>query len=128
MRGRFFLARFIALLLAAIGLLGPGMPAHAAPPSPAAASAAMAGMPADCPMNDRADDHARKPADDPAGMPAGCACCCAVVASLPQVAGPPPPSVARLAMAPTPVLTGGPGRSIPPVLGPPRAQRDNGAA
>lgn len=125
MRGRLFLTGFIALLLAAIGLLGPGMPAHAAAFGLADAAAVHeAGMPADCPMN----DHARKPADGPAGMPAGCACCCAVVASLPQAVGPAPPSMARLEMAPTPVLTGGPGRSIPPALGPPRLERDARAA
>ncbi|MBS0411612.1 MAG: hypothetical protein JSR86_16975 [Proteobacteria bacterium] len=120
MRGRFFLARFIALLIAALGLLGPGLPAHASP----AAASAVAAMPADCPMN----DHARKPSDGPAGMAAGCACCCAVVAGLPDIPGAAPPSVVRLAMAPTPVLTGGPGRSIPPALGPPRSERDLRAA
>lgn len=118
MRTRFFLPGLIALLLAAFGLLGPGAPAQAAP---TAAMSMTMGMPMSmnggdtpCPMHTPEPSHHE-------GMPAGCPCCCAAVAALPQVASPAPPSVVRLAMAPVPELTGGPGRTIPPALGPPRA-------
>ncbi len=108
MRGRIFLPGLIALLIAALGLLGPDQPAHASVINAAA-------MPADCPMQNH-----QAPAHRPDGMPAGCPCCCAVAAALPQVASPSPPSVVRLPMTPIADLTGGPGRTIPPALGPPR--------
>lgn len=104
-----FLLGLIALLLAAFGPLVTGAPARAA-----SAPHAMAGMPADCPMH----RHAGKHAD---GVPAVCACCCGqVVAEAPLAAGPSAPSVERQPMAPVAELSGGPGRSIPPALGPPR--------
>ncbi len=110
MRGRLFLPGLIALLLAAFGLLGPGMPARAE-----TAAAAPSAMAADCPMNH--DQGAPRRSE---GMAAGCPCCCAVAAALPQVASPAPPSVIRLPIPPVRELIGGPGRTIPPALGPPR--------
>ena len=101
----------IALLLAAFGPLVGSAPAQAAPPH------AMAGMPDDCPMH----RHGGK-AGHSDGALALCACCCGqVAAALPAMTGPSAPSVARQPLAPVAVLTGGPGRSIPPALGPPRA-------
>lgn len=103
----------IALVLAVCGPLMGAAPAQASV-SPAHA---MAGMPDDCPMHRHAGKSGR--AD---GAPPPCACCCGqVAAEAPAPAGPSAPSMARRPMAPVAELTGGPGRSIPPALGPPRA-------
>lgn len=102
----------IAVLLAAFGPLVTAAPARAM-----AASQAMAAMPDDCPMH----RHAGK-AGHADGAPVSCACCYGqVAAEAPASLGPVAPSVTRQQMAPVAELTGGPGRSIPPALGPPRA-------
>ncbi|MGA0601572.1 hypothetical protein ACO2Q3_12785 [Caulobacter sp. KR2-114] len=103
----------IALVLAVCGPLMGAAPAQASM-SPAHV---MAGMPDDCPMH----RHAGKGGHADTAL-AVCACCCGQAAvEAPAPTGPSAPSVARRPMAPVAELTGGPGRSIPPALGPPRA-------